>query len=267
MTASIFQRWAAAMALFMGAMGCIPAGAGEVQNRVLAEGELKVCIWPAYQGITFRDPRSGRLSGLDIDLATALASDLHVKLRFVDSSFVTLVSDLLTDACDVAMFGVAMLPQRTERLQFSAPYLQSDIYAVTTRSSRVVRQWDDIDQPGVLVGVQAGTFMEPVMRQRLRRAGLVSIQLPQTRERELLAGRVDVFMVDYPYGHALTENTDWAALLGPAKPFHVLPYAYPSKPGDAQWQATLNGFVERIRRDGRLDAAARRHGLEKLLLP
>jgi ABC-type amino acid transport substrate-binding protein len=109
--------------------------------------------------------------------------------------------------------------------------------------------------------------MEPVMRQRLRRAGLVSIQLPQTRERELLAGRVDVFMVDYPYGHALTENTDWAALLGPAKPFHVLPYAYPSKPGDAQWQATLNGFVERIRRDGRLDAAARRHGLEKLLLP
>ena len=26
-------------------------------------------------------------------------------------------------------------------------------------------------------------------------------------------------------------------------------------------------IVERIRRDGRLDAAARRHGLEKLLLP
>lgn len=267
MTTRTLLRWTLALSLLAGVAAGHPAGAGEVQSRVLAKAELKVCIWPAYQGITFRDPRSGRLSGLDIDLAAALAGDLHVKLRFVDTSFVTLASDLLSNACDVAMFGVAMLPQRMQRLQFSQPYLQSDIYAVTTRTSRIVRHWDDIDQPGVLVGVQAGTFMEPVMRQSLRRAGLVSIQLPQTRERELLAGRVDVFMADYPYGHALAETTDWAALLEPARPFHVLPYAYPIKPGDAEWLATVNGFVERIRRDGRLEAAARRHGLEKLLPP
>ena len=28
------------------------AQAGEVLARVRAQGELKVCIWPAYQGIT-----------------------------------------------------------------------------------------------------------------------------------------------------------------------------------------------------------------------
>jgi len=129
-----------------------------------------------------------------------------------------------------------------------------------------VRQWSDIDQPGVLVGVQAGTFMEPIMRQRLRHAGLVPIQLPQTRERELMAGRVDVFMTDYPYGRALVDSTEWAALLPPPTPFHVLPYAHASKPGDAEWLATLNAFMARIRQDGRLDAAARRHGLEGILL-
>jgi ABC-type amino acid transport substrate-binding protein len=240
--------------------------AGEVQDRVQARGEIKVCIWPDYQRISFRDPRSGQLGGLDIDLATALASDLRLKLQFVDSSFVTLVQDLHSDRCDVAMFGIAMLPQRMERLQFSTPYLQSDIYAVTTRTSRIVRQWNDIDQPGVLVGVQAGTFMEHVLRLSLRRAGLVSIQLPQTRERELIAGRVDVFMTDYPYGRALVENTEWAALLAPPTPFHVLPYAHASKPGDAEWRATLNAFVARIRQDGRLDSAARRHGLESIVL-
>ena len=159
-----------------------------------------------------------------------------------------------------------MLPQRMEQLQFSTPYLQSDVYAVTTRTSRIVRQWRDIDQPGVLVGVQAGTFMEHVMRQRLQHASLLSIGLPQTRERELMAGRVDVFMTDYPYGRALIENTDWAALLTPPAPFHVLPYAHASKPGDAEWRATLDAFVARIRNDGRLDAAARRHGLESIVL-
>ena len=248
------------------ALSCLGATAGEVRDRVQSQGEMKVCIWPDYQRISFRDPRSGQLSGLDIDLATALASDLQTTLRFVDSSFVTLVHDLHTNRCDVAMFGIAMLPQRMEQLQFSTPYLQSDVYAVTTRTSRIVRQWRDIDQPGVLVGVQAGTFMEHVMRQRLQHASLLSIGLPQTRERELMAGRVDVFMTDYPYGRALIENTDWAALLAPPAPFHVLPYAHASKPGDAEWRATLDAFVARIRNDGRLDAAARRHGLESIVL-
>jgi len=151
------RSWAAWLALLAGALGCWGAIAGEVQDRVQARGEMKVCIWPDYQRISFRDPRSGQLSGLDIDLAAALASDLRAKLRFVDSSFVTLVQDLQNNRCDVAMFGIAMLPQRMEQLQFATPYLQSDIYAVTTRTSRIVRQWSDIDQPGVLVGVLAIT--------------------------------------------------------------------------------------------------------------
>lgn len=260
------RPWAAWLLLLAGALARLGAEAGEVQNRVQARGEVKVCIWPDYPSITLRDPRSGRLSGLDIDLAAALAGDLRVRLRFVDSSFTTLVQDLHTHRCDVAMFGIAMLPLRMEKLQFSAPYLQSDIHAVTTRTSRIVRQWKDIDQPGVLVGVQAGTFMEPVLRQRLRHAGLVSIQPPQTRERELFASRVDVFMTDYPYGRALIENAEWATLLSPPTPYHVLPYAHASKPGDAEWLATLNAFMARIRQDGRLDAAIRRHDLESMAL-
>lgn len=267
MTGTPFRAWTAWLLLLAGSLGFLDAAAGETQDRVLTRGEMRVCIWPDYQRISFRDPRSGQLSGLDIDLATALAADLHVKLRFIDSSFPALVQDLHTDHCDVAMFGIAMLPQRKEKLQFATPYLQSDIYAVTTRTSRIVRQWSDIDQPGVLVGVQAGTFMEPVMRQRLRHAGLVAIQLPQTRERELIAGRVDVFMTDYPYGRALIESTDWTTLLTPPSPVHVLPCAHASKPGDSQWLATLNAFVARIRQDGRLDASARRHGLGSIVLP
>lgn len=258
--------WALWLVLVAGCLGGLRAGAGEVQNRVQARGEIKVCIWPDYQRISFRDPRSGQLSGLDIDLAAALASDLGLKLRFVDSSFTTLARDLHSNRCDVAMFGIAMLPQRLEQMRFSTPYMQSDIHAITTRTSRIVRQWNDIDQPGVLVGVQPGTFMEAVLRQRLRHARLVPVDLSQTRERELIAGRVDVFMTDYPYGRTLIENTDWATLLAPPTPFHVLPYAHAIKLGDAQWHATLNAFMERIRQDGRLGAAARRHGLESTLL-
>jgi ABC-type amino acid transport substrate-binding protein len=240
--------------------------AGPVQERVKQAGQLRVCIWPDYYGVSLRNPRTQQLAGIDIDLSAEFARDLGVKLQHVDSSFATLIDDLKSDRCDVAMFAVGMLPQRKEQLRFSRPYLQSDIYAVTTRSNRAVRKWADIDQPGVVVAVQAGTFMEPVMGAALKSAKLVSIKPPATRERELEAGRVDVFMTDYPYSRRLLDNADWAMLISPPAPFNVLPYGYAVKPGDDEWLAAVDQFVQRIQRDGRLDAAARRHGLGAIVV-
>ena len=243
-----------------------PAAAGPVSDRVKAASSVRVCIWPDYYGVTYRHPRTQQLAGIDIDLSAEFARDLKVSVQTVDSSFVTLIDDLKSDRCDVAMFAVGMLPQRMQQLRFTRPYLQSDIYAVTTRSNRAVRRWADIDRPGVQVAVQAGTFMEPVMAASLKQATLVSVKPPATRERELESGRVDVFMTDYPYSRRLLDNADWAMLISPPAPFHVLPYAYAVKPGDDEWLAQVDQFVARIQRDGRLEAAARRHGLSEIVV-
>ena len=113
--------------------------------------------------------------------------------------------------------------------------------------------------------MQAATFMEPVMAQALKHATLVVIRPPQTREEELEAGRVDVFMTDYPYSRRLLDNADWARLVVPPRPFHPIPYAYAIKPGDEAWWQLLEQFVARIKRDGRLEAAAKRHGLSEIV--
>jgi len=230
-------------------------------DRVQASSSLRVCIWPDYYGVTYRNPRTQQLTGIDIDLSAELARDLKVKLNYVESSFPQLVNDLKTGRCDVAMFAIGMLPNRKEVLAFTQPYLQSDIYGVTTQSNRTVRQWSDIDQPGVVVAVQAGTFMEPVMTAALKKAQIAVVGPPMTREQELEAGRVDVFMTDYPYSRRLLDNADWARLVAPPKPFFILPYGYAIRQGDAPWLARLDEFVTRIKRDGRLQSAAKRHGL------
>lgn len=256
------RRLAAAL---LGLLAATSALAASTLQRVQDSGELRVCIWPDYYGISLRNPRTGQLSGLDIDLSAAFAADLKVRLSYVDSSFPTLVDDLLRDRCDIAMFAVGMTPQRAQALRFSRPYLESDIYAVTTRSSRVVKRWEDLDRPGVRIAVQAGTFMEPVMAGALKQANLVVVRPPDTRERELEAGRVDAFMTDYPYSRRLLDNADWARLVAPSSPFFVLPYAYAVKPGDAAWLSAVDEFVGRIQRDGRLQAAAKRHGLSAIV--
>ena len=254
------------VATALAAMGPLSATAGAVLDRVKVTGTLRVCIWPDYYGVTFRDARSQRLSGIDIELSAQFSQDLHVRLEYVDSSFATLIDDVKSGRCDVAMFAVAMLPQRMEHLRFTRPYLHSDIFGITTKANRVVRQWADIDRPDVLVGVQVGTFMEPAMAASLKHARLVVVRPPATRERELEAGRIDVFMSDYPYSRRLLDNADWAELIAPPEPFFVMPYAYAVKPGDDDWFAAVDGFVQRIQRDGRLDAAARHNRLTPIVV-
>ena len=247
------------------ALLAVPAAAGPVLDRVQSSGSLRVCIWSDYYGVTYRNPRTQQLVGIDIDLSADFARDLGVKLQYVESSFPKLIEDLVADRCDIAMHAVGVLPARAEKLKFSQPYLQSDIYGVTTRSARL-KTWDDIDKPGVQVAVQAGTFMEPVMTAALKQAKMVVIKPPLTREQELEAGRVDVFMTDYPYSRRLLDNADWARLIAPPKPFFVLPYAYAVKPGDGAWLKRVDEFVSAIKRDGRLEAAAKRNGLAEIVV-
>ena len=144
------RRVLARLAAVAGLLLCLvpwsgSAAAGEVLERIASTGALRVCIWPDYYGITFRDPRTGRLTGVDAELSAELARELGVRLQYVDSSFPRLIPDLLESRCDVAMFAVGILPQRQKQLRFTQPYLNSDIYGVTTKSNQTVQSWADID--------------------------------------------------------------------------------------------------------------------------
>ena len=263
---SAIRRLGSACGILLAALGASACFAGPVLERVKASGTVRVCIWPDYYGVTLRNPRNEQLGGIDIDLSAEFARALGVKLQYVESSFAKMIDDLTNDRCDISMHAVGVTPQRQLKLQFSQPYLQSNIYGVTTRGNRLVRNWEDIDRPGVRVAVQSGTFMEPVMAASLKQAQMVVIRPPQIREQELEAGRVDVFMTDYPYSRRLLDNADWARLVSPPSAFNPIPYAYAVKPGDADWLQTVNQFVAAIKRDGRLERAAKKHGLEEILV-
>ena len=116
------------------------------------------------------------------------------------------------------------------------------------------------------MAVQAGTFMEPVMRDWLKQASMVSVRPPDTREREVQSGRADVFMTDYPYSRRVIDNADWARVMPPEKPIFPLSYGYAVAPGDDAWLARVDQFVADIKRDGRLVAAARANKLEAIVV-
>ena len=235
--------------------------------RIKASQTLRVCIWLDYYGISFRNPKTNEFSGIDVDMARELAHDLDpaIQVQFIDSSFARLIEDITSDQCDIAMFAIGITPQRAEKLRFTTPHLQSDIYAITTRSNRRIQHWADIDQPGVVVAVAKGTLHEPLMRQKLQQAQLSVLDTPFAREQEVESGRADVFMTDYPYSQRMLANTDWARLIAPNPTFHITPYAYALAPGDDRWHGRVEQFVAAVKKDGRLLEAAKRYRLEAMV--
>ena len=234
-------------------------------ERIEQSQTLQVCIWPDYYAISYRDPRTSELQGFDIDMARDLAQRLKVKLEFVDTDFSRFIADLKAERCAVAMFGIAQTAQRARDVSFTVPTLVGGIYAITNQAQGALRRWTDIDQPGVVVAVQAGTYMEPVMRDYLKHAELSVVRAPNTREEEVRAGRADVFMTDYPYSQRMLAQHDWARLITPEQPVSPLPYGYAIMPGDQAWLDYLNQFIAEQQANGRLRAIAQRHRLEPII--
>ncbi|TXH89801.1 MAG: amino acid ABC transporter substrate-binding protein [Rhodoferax sp.] len=244
------------------------AGAEPPKDR-LAQVEtsktLRVCIWPDYYGISYRNPKSLQLTGIDIDNAQALAKELGAQVQFVDSSFAKLVDDVTADKCDLAMFAVGITPARQEKLRFTQPHLVSDIYGITTRTNRRIQSWADIDRPGVVVAVAKGTLHEPVMKAKLQQAELLVVDTPAAREQEVQSGRADVFMTDYPFSRRMLDNSEWARLVSPTETYHLTPYGWAMAYGDDRFYARIDKALGDMKRDGRLLANARRHGLEAIV--
>ncbi len=235
-------------------------------EKVLQSKELRACIWPEYYSITYRNPKTRELSGIDIALTQELAKELGVKVRYIDSNFSQLFESLEQDRCDVASHAIGITADRLNRLQFSQAYLKSGLFAVTQKNREGLQSWESLDQPGRIIAVAAGTLMEGVMSQSLKKARLVRVQAPGTREQEVLSGRADAFMTDYPYSLRMIELTDWAAVIPAPSYMPSTEYAYAFAKGDNSLLLRVDGFLSSVKKDGRLLQFAKQHNLDPIVV-
>jgi ABC-type amino acid transport substrate-binding protein len=234
--------------------------------EVTKSKKLRVCQFPLYYSISFRNPKTGQIEGIDADLAKELAKELDASLEIVESGFGTFIADLQANKCEIGMFGVGASLKRAQAVEFSKPYLVTNVYAVT-RKDGAIKTWADVDKKGVKAAVSLGSYIEPFMKSYLKNAEVVSVAPPNTREGELVAGRVDIIMTDYPTAIKVTDEFDWAKTIEPTEKLAVTPYAYVVPQGDQIWLNFINLFVDTIKLDGRLLQAAKRHKLDPIVAP
>jgi len=235
-------------------------------NEVTKSKKLRVCQFPLYYSISFRNPKTGVIEGIDADLSKELAKELGATREIVESGFGTFIADLQANKCEIGMFGVGATMRRAQAVEFSKPYLITNIYAVT-RKGGSVKTWADVDKKGVKAAVSLGSYIEPFMKSYLKNAEVVSVAPPNTREAELVARRVDVIITDYPTAIKVTDEFDWAETIIPPEKLAVTPYAYVVPQGDQIWLNYINLFIDTIKLDGRLQKFAEKNKLGPIVAP
>ena len=124
--------------------------AAELPDRIKTARKVTVATQPVYPPMEYRDPATGELKGIDIDLSRALGKQLGVEVVWAETSFEQMVSSATTGRVDLIHSGMADTPKRRESLDF-VDYMKSgpQFYSVTSRRN-------DIKTPSDLCGKTIG---------------------------------------------------------------------------------------------------------------
>jgi His/Glu/Gln/Arg/opine family amino acid ABC transporter permease subunit len=111
-----------------------------------ADGDriVRVGTEGTYPPFTYKDPRTQKLTGYDIEVVEAVAKKAGWRLQFVQSTFDALFPALDANRIDVIANQVTINPEREARYLFSTPYTYSHGVIVTAVGTKDIRSLADL---------------------------------------------------------------------------------------------------------------------------
>lgn len=132
---------------------CAATGLAQAQAlpaRIVEKKTLSVANVPNYPPLEFKDPKTGTLTGLDIDLGNAIAQKLGIAIKWEEIGFEAMIPALTTGRVDMILSGISDLPTRRESLDF-VDYLASGAQFYTNADRK-----DEFKDLAALCGKKVG---------------------------------------------------------------------------------------------------------------
>jgi polar amino acid transport system substrate-binding protein len=151
---------------------------------------LRVGINYGNPVLATRDPSSGELRGVAVDLARELARRLAVPIRLVGFDAAGKMFEAVkTGAWDVAFLAID--PGRAGEIEFTAAYIEIEgTYLVPSGSP--FHEIEDVDRENVRIGISENSAYDLFLTRITRQAELIRAPGPDAAFELLMTGRVDV---------------------------------------------------------------------------
>ena len=161
-----------------------------VLSSLAPTGKLRVGINYGNPVLATRDPSSGDLSGVAVDLGRELGRRVGVPVELVAFESAGKMFDAVkAGAWDVAFLAVD--PGRADQIDFTAPYIEIEgTYLVPAGSS--LRAIGDVDREGMRIGISSGSAYDLFLSRSIQHAELIRAPDPNGAFELILTGKVDV---------------------------------------------------------------------------
>lgn len=225
------------------------AMAGDLLDSVKESGTLKVGMEGTYPPFGYRNEK-GILAGYDVDVATALATKMGLKVEFVTGDFSGLIGGLQAGKFDVVANQIEITPKRKESLSFTQPYAYSALQLIQRKADKN-RYKSLADMNGKSLAVTLGSNYVEYAKNF---PGVVVKTYPGTAEymRDLVQERVDAAINDRLILPYLIKTSDLPLRPGALLSGHVLEIGLPFKKGNPKFESAINGAMSAIQKDGTL---------------
>ena len=242
--------------------GCasVPRVPAAARAEFAPTGKLRVGLILSNQVLVTKDPSTGELRGVTINLGKALAQRLGVPFEPVGyANPAALVKSFGTNQWDIAF--LAFDPARAQEVDFSPPYMEVDNTYLVTANSKVTAV-ERADQAGVTIAVPERSAPDLFLSRSLKSAQV--LRLPGGAEaaiEALRSGKADAY----------AENAHMLSLYADRLPgsrvlegrYTVIQHAVATPKGKAAASEYMKAFVEEAKADGTVAEAIRAAGLRR----
>ena len=201
------------------------------------------------------DPDSG-VTGIDAEIAAAIANYLGYTLRIEDMEFDSIISAVDSGKADFGLAGMTVTEERLEQVDFSDSYA-TGVQVVIVRDGSSITSVDDLVAEGAnhIIGVQLSTTGDLYATWDIEDEGLGTIERYPNGNEAVLAlvqGKIDCVIIDNEPAKAYVAANSGLKILD--SEYAVENYAACIKKGNVELLDQFNAALKALTEDGTIPA-------------
>ncbi|WP_160063396.1 transporter substrate-binding domain-containing protein [Psychromonas sp. L1A2] len=221
----------------------------DLLDDIQEKGVLTVGTTGDYKPFTYFD--GSDYSGYDVDVAKHFAEQLGVEVRFVNTTWKHLVSDLKDGKYDIAMGGITRRMSRQLAAEQSQGYMTfGKVFLVANGKEAQYDTLQEVNVPSVKVGVNIGGTNEKFAEQFLTKATVIKYENNLDVPKAVSAGTVDVMVTETPEALYYQTIDKTLQAVREENPFTKSQFGYLMPTGEQRLLNTVNFIMDEMKLKG-----------------
>jgi polar amino acid transport system substrate-binding protein len=251
-----------ALALLLAACATSPFDPA-AREALAPTGKLRVAVYPGSPTSMVKDATSGETRGVTWDLGQALAARLGVPFEpVVFARPAEVIEGLKAGKADITFTNAS--PARAKEVDFTPPLLAVEQGFLVPAGSSLMRI-EDVDRPGVRVGVTTGSTSEGLLMREAKQLTLLRAPALKEAVEMLKAGKLDVFATNKAILSELSDQLPGSRILDGRIGLENMALGIPK--GRDAGMRYLRKFAEEAAADGSVQRAVARAGVRGTVKP